>query len=647
MKKRFIVSIIATIPILLLSPTIQEIFAFSIVFPGSVAVLFLLANFVYAYGGWPFLKGCVSELKQKKAGMMTLVALAITSAHTYSVLVALKIFPGKTFFWEVATLIDVMLLGHWIEMKTMMRAHMSLEKLVKLVPANATLLNPDGSTKTVPQKDIKQGDKVLVRPGEKIPIDGIVVDGISDVNESALTGESKLVPKTKGDKVVGGSINQNGSLVIEAKNIGKDSYIEKLLKLVHDASASKSRAQTIADKAAFILTIIAIIAGTATLGIWLYFAAPTSFALERMITVMVITCPHALGLAIPLVISGVSALSAQNGLLVRNRTAFERASKCKVVLFDKTGTLTTGTFGVTKIIPITDWTPEQILYHAAAIEQRSEHSIAKAIVRASKDYQLEIPHIANFKAIPGLGATGFVEQTVLFVGSPEIISGHPKFETNFVIQNVMMAHEQAQRLTEQGKTVVVVVTKNEIKGLIAVSDTVRKESLEACSQLKKRRFKLAMVTGDNEAVARNVADQLGIKEVFSQVLPEEKVEIVKKLQAKNKSVIMVGDGINDAPALAQADVGIAIGSGTDVAAETADIILVHNDPRDVVKAVALSKITRKKMFQNLAWATGYNIAAIPIAAGALYQYGILLPPAIGALVMSLSTIIVAFNSRIK
>jgi Cu2+-exporting ATPase len=646
-KKRFIISVIATIPILLLSPAIQGVFAFAIVFPGSLAVLFLLANCVYGYGGWPFIKGCILELKQKKAGMMTLVAMAITSAHTYSLLVALKIFPGKTFFWEVATLIDIMLLGHWIEMKTMMRASTSLEKLVKLVPANATLLKPDGSTTTVPQKTIKLGDRVLVRPGEKIPVDGTVTEGTSDVNEAALTGESIPVPKTKGDKVVGGAINQNGSLVIEAKNIGENSYIEKLLVLVRTASASKSRAQTIANKAAFVLTIIAVAAGMTTLGIWLYYAYPTHFALERMITVMVITCPHALGLAVPLVVASVAAIAAQSGLLIRNRTAFERMSKCKTILFDKTGTLTTGTFGVTKIVPLTDWTEEQILYNAAAIERRSEHSIAKAIVKAAEEQKLEIPHIANFKAIPGFGATGLVEQNILFVGSPAIMSGHQKFKTNFIIKNVMIAHEQAERLTEQGKTVIVVVSKDEIKGLIAVSDTVRKESLEACQQLKKKRFRLAIVTGDNEAAARNVADQLGITEIFSEVLPEQKVAIVKKLQDQNKSVIMVGDGINDAPALAQADVGIAIGSGTDVAADTADIILVHNDPRDVVKAIALSKIMRTKMLQNLAWATGYNIFAIPLAAGVLYQYGILLPPSIGALVMSLSTIIVALNSRIR
>lgn len=638
-RTRFIISVILTVPILLWSSAAKGTKQFD--------VLKVLVNIIFYYGGWPFLKGCFHEIRKRKMGMMTLIALAITISHGYSMLVALEFFPGKRFFWEVATLIDIMLLGHWIEMRTMMRASVSLENLVKLVPANATLLAPDGSTKTVPQKDIVRGNKVLVRPGEKIPVDGVVVDGTSDINEAALTGESTLVAKAKGDSVVGGAINQNGSLVIEAKHIGKDSYIEKLVSLVHTASMSKSRAQTIADQAAFVLTIVAITAGVATLGAWIYLAYPTYFALERMVTVMVITCPHALGLAVPLVVASVAALAAQSGLLIRNRAAFERASKCKVVLFDKTGTLTTGEFGVTKIVPLTDWSPEQILYHASAIERRSEHSIARAIVKAAEEYQFEIPHIANFKALPGLGATGLVEGYQLFVGSPEIISGHQKFQTNFVIKNVTTAHEQAQRLTEQGKTVIVVVTQREIKGLIALSDMVRKESLEACQQLQKRRFKLAMVTGDHKSAAQNVAEQLGITEVFSQVLPEQKVSIVKTLQEKGQSVIMVGDGINDAPALAQADVGIAIGSGTDVAADTADIILVHNDPRDVVKAVALSKTSRTKMLQNLAWATAYNIIAIPLAAGVLYQYGILLPPAVGALVMSLSTIIVALNSRIK
>jgi Cu2+-exporting ATPase len=646
-KKRFIISVIATIPILLLSPTIQSIFAFAIVFPGSVAALFFLANCVYAYGGWPFIKGCVAELREKKAGMMTLVAMAITSAHTYSVLVFLKIFPGKTFFWEVATLIDVMLLGHWIEMKTVMGASKSLEKLAKLLPSQVYLVLPDGSTKIVEQKNLKPDDKVMVKPGGKIPIDGIIIDGQANVNQAALTGESKPVFKKTGDSVIGGSINQDGSLIVQVKKVGTESYIAKIIELVRAASVSKSRAQTIANKAAFLLTIIAVVAGVTTLGYWIFLDQPTHFALERMITVMVITCPHALGLAVPLVVSSITTLAAQNGLLIRNRTAFEKAHKCKTVLFDKTGTLTTGKFGVTKIVSLSSWNEKDILRRATAIEQRSEHSIAKSIVEKAIEEKIKIPYVANFKALPGLGAIGFVEENIIFVGSPEIMSGIgvPSFKTNFTVENASRAQEEIQKMLNQGKTIVVVATQNEIKGLIALSDTVRKESLEACQKLKKENFELAMITGDNETAAANIADQLGIKNFYADVAPDRKALKVKELQEQGQKIIMVGDGINDAPALAQANVGIAIGSGTDIAAETADVILVSDDPRDVVNVVKLSKLMRKKMFQNLGWATGYNIFAIPVAAGALYRYGILLPPAIGALVMSASTVIVAINSR--
>jgi len=644
-KKRFFISVIATLPILLLSPMIQSIFAFAIVFPGSIFVLFSLATCVYGYGGWPFIKGCAIELKQRKAGMMTLVAMAISTAYIYSVLVLFKIFPGKTFFWEVATLVDVMLLGHWIEMRSTLGATSSLEKLTKLLPANVSIVLPDGTIKQIPHKQLEKGDKVLIKPGEKIPADGIITEGHSDVNQALLTGESKPVFKQKGDSVIGGSINQNGSLVVVIDKLGADSYLAKITELVRTASMSKSRAQTIANKAAFALTIIALLAGGATLSAWIMVGFSTHFALERMITVMVIACPHALGLAVPLVVSGITMLAANKGLLIKNRTAFESARKSSIVVFDKTGTLTTGNFGVTKIIPLSDWSEEKILQKAATIEKRSEHMIAQSIVKKAKEHFLQDSYLANFKTIPGIGAIGFVDGDELFVGSPKIIEGNAEFKTDFVVQKVTAAQETIEKLIEQGKTVILIATKQEIKGVITLSDMVRKESLEACKALQKLNIKVAMITGDNQQVAQNVSEQLGITHTFANVLPDQKSEKIKELQEKGYHVIMVGDGINDAPALAQADVGIAIGSGTDIAAETADVILVRNDPRDVVQVIELSRLMYKKMVQNLAWATGYNVIAIPLAAGVLYQYGVLLHPAVGALVMSASTVIVAINSR--
>lgn len=645
-KKRFIISVIATLPILLLSPMIQNFFAFAIVFPGSIYVLFSLATCIYGYGGWPFIKGCVIELKEKKVGMMTLVAMAITAAHAYSTLVLFEVLPGKTFFWEVATLVDVMLLGHWIEMRSIIGARSALQSIAALLPDTVSILLSDGTIKQIPQQKLQVKDKVLLKPGEKIPADGIILEGHADVNQAMLTGESKPVFKQKGDTVIGGSINQNGSLVIAIQKIGKDSYLAKITELVESAQHSKSRAQSIADKAAFALTIIAVIGGGATLFFWMTAGFATHFALERMITVMVITCPHALGLAIPLVVSNITTKSTTEGLLIKNRKAFERACKSTTVVFDKTGTITTGKFGVTKIIPLADWNEEKILRRAASLERRSEHTIAQAIVKAADEKNLELPFLANFKAIPGIGTTGFVDGDDLFVGSPEIISGHKFFQTNFLLQDITAAQKEIETCVAQGKTIVLVTTKKQIKGVIALSDVVRKESLEACKQLRKLKLSLAMITGDNAQVAQNVAEQLGITNVFASVLPDQKAQKIKELQEKKQTVIMVGDGINDAPALAQANVGIAIGSGTDIAAQTADVILVQDDPRDVVKVLKLSKLMRKKMIQNLLWATGYNIIAIPLAAGALYQFGVLLPPAVGALIMSISTTIVAFNSRI-
>lgn len=636
-KVRFFVSLLATIPLLFLSSMIQHLFSFSIEFPGDKAILVLLSSFIYTYGGWPFLKGFASELTQKKAGMMALVAIAITSAYLYSILVSFQILKGEEFFWEVATLVDIMLLGHYIEMKSISRASKSLEKLVQLLPTTVNILLPNGSLKIISQKDLKVGDLIMVKPGERIPSDGLIIDGSANIDLSMITGESKPVQKKKNDSVIGGSVNQDGSLIVQIKKTGEESYLSKIISLVKLASESKSRAQTLADKAAFLLTIIAITSGIITFAAWLLYGFPLSLAIANMISVMVITCPHALGLAIPLVVSSITSLSARAGLLIKNRTAFEQAYKCNMLFFDKTGTLTTGTFGVTKIVSTSNLDENTILKLSAAIERRSEHSIAKAIVAHAEKNNIFIPQIANFKAIPGIGVSALVEKDVITIGTPELISGK---------KNASAAANEVKKLVSMGKTVVVVTTQDEVKGLLALSDTVRVESLEACAELKKYNIKLALITGDNETVANNVADQLGITKVVANVLPDQKVSIIKSFQEKGYYVGMVGDGINDAPALAQANVGIAIGSGTDIAAETSDVILVGSDPRDVVNVIKLSRLMKKKMFQNLAWATGYNLFAIPFAAGLFHKYGISISPSLGAIAMSLSTIIVTINSRL-
>jgi len=636
-KRRFWFSLIATIPVLILSPMIQSLLRFSLKFPGDKFVLFGISTFVYFYGGRPFLKGIVEELKRKQPGMMTLIALAITVAYAYSSGVVFGI-RGKFFFWELVTLIDVMLLGHWIEMRSVMGASRALEELAKLMPSQAHLVLGDGSIKDIKLEELKKGDKVLVKPGEKVPADGRVTDGESEINEAMITGESKPVSKGANDEVIGGSVNGGGSLTIEVKKTGKDSYISQVIELVRTASESKSRAQGFANKAAFWLTLIAITAGTVTLIAWIILGKEFVFALERMVTVMVITCPHALGLAIPLVIAVITALSAQNGLLIRNRTAFENARNLQTIVFDKTGTLTKGEFGVSDIISLGDWSEDDLLRKVASIETNSEHTIAKGIVKKAKEKNLKLSKVEKFEAIAGKGAKAQIEGEEIFVGSKGI----------FDVANVksVEAEKRMEEIASQGKTIVFVISGKKIQGIIGLSDIIRDESKEAAGKLKDLGLEMAMITGDNNATARYVAGELGLDTYFAEVLPDKKSEKIKQLQRQGKKVAMVGDGVNDAPALAQADVGIAIGAGTDVAVETADVILVKNDPRNVVDVIALSRATQRKMVQNLVWATGYNIFAIPLAAGVLYKYGIILPPAVGALVMSLSTIIVAINARL-
>jgi Cu2+-exporting ATPase len=633
-RKRFWICLVLTIPVLILSPLIQGFLGLeqAIEFPGNMIVLFGLSTAIFFYGGYPFLKGMLGELKAKEPGMMTLIGLAISVAYGYSTVVVFGL-EGKVFFWELATLIDIMLLGHWIEMRSVMGASRALEELASLMPSKAHKLMASGDVEDVPLEELAAGDRVIVKPGEKIPADGKVVEGESTVNEAMITGESKPVPKRSGDEVIGGSINAEGSITAEVSKTGKDSYLSQVIQLVEEAQQSKSRSQDLATRAALWLTIVALAAGAITLFAWLAIAQKDFvFALERTVTVMVITCPHALGLAVPLVVAVSTAISAKNGLLIRDRAAFERGRKIEALIFDKTGTLTKGKFGVTDTLPFDkDLEEEELLHLAAAVESRSEHPIAQGIVSAVK----EPGSVENFDSIPGKGAKGQVDGHDVQVVSP----GYLK-EQGFDFDD-----ERLNQVSAQGKTVVFVVVDGEVKGAIALADIIRPESKEAITRLKEMEIRCMMLTGDSDQVARWVADELGLDEYFAEVLPDEKAAKVSEVQSRGLVVAMTGDGVNDAPALAQADVGIAIGAGTDVAVETADIILVRSNPMDAVAIVDLAHATYSKMVQNLAWATGYNAVAIPLAAGALYSFGILLSPAVGALLMSLSTVIVAVNAR--
>ena len=634
-KKRFIISIILTIPVLLLSELIQRFLRLEDIlkFPGDKYVLFALSTVIFFYGGWPFLKGIYNELKSKQPGMMTLIGLAISVAYIYSSAVVFGL-QGEFFFWETATLIDIMLLGHWIEMRSVMGASRALEELVKLMPQYAHKIDSEGKTIDIPVEELKKSDRVLVKPGEKFPADGIVIEGETSVNEAMLTGESRPVSKSKGKEVIGGSINGEGSVTVEVRKTGEDSFISGVIKLVQDAQASKSRTQDLANRAAFWLTMIAISTGIITLVVWLLIIRKDfAFSLERTVTVMIITCPHALGLAIPLVVAVSTAISARNGLLIRNRTAFERARNIDAIIFDKTGTLTRGEFGVTDIINFSgSFNDSEILKYAASLEEKSEHPIARAVA-SSTDERYEV---TGFKSITGKGVQAKVNGKEVKVVGP----GYLK-ENNIKLKD----STEINKLNRQGKTVIFVLVESRLAGAIALADIVREESKEAIRKLKEMNIKPMMLTGDNEQVAKWVAEEVGIEEYFAGVLPQDKSKKIKEVQSRGLVVAMTGDGVNDAPALAQADIGIAVGAGTDVAIETADIILVRSNPLDVVSILGLSRATYRKMLQNLGWATGYNVIAIPLAAGVLFPLGILLSPAVGAVFMSLSTVIVAINSR--
>ena len=634
-RKRFWISIFLTIPILLLSPMIQNFLGIReyLAFTGDSYVLFGLSSIIFFYGGWPFLKGLYNEIRNFNPGMMTLIAIAILVAYLYSSVVTLGV-TGKIFFWELATLIDIMLLGHWIEMRSILGASRALEELVKLMPSEAHKILADGEIKDVPIDELRKGDKVLIKPGEKIPADGDVFKGETSVNESMLTGESKPVSKSIGDEIIGGSINGEGSIQIEIKKTGGDSFLSQVIDLVRQAQESKSKTQDLANRAAFWLTIIALTGGATTLVVWLVFTAKDfAFALERTVTVMVITCPHALGLAVPLVVAVSTAIAARNGLLIRNRAAFERARNINAIVFDKTGTLTKGEFGVTDILVFNEqFSKDELLQYAAAVESNSEHPIAKGIIKSAQE-QWEVE---EFKSIPGKGAQGLVKKKSVKAVSPGYLKE----------QDIKINDERVEKLSAQGKTVIYVLIDEQLAGAIALADIIRPESKEAISQLKAMGIKCLMLTGDNQQVAEWVAKEIGLDDYFAEVLPPDKVKKIKEVQSQGYLVAMTGDGVNDAPALAQADVGIAIGAGTDVAIEAADIILVKSNPKDAVAILALARATTNKMIQNLIWATGYNAFAIPIAAGALYSYGILLSPAFAAILMSLSTVIVAINAKL-
>jgi P-type Cu2+ transporter len=637
-RDKFWLSLILTLPVLAYSESIQQWLHFTApAFAGSHYIAPLLSTVIFFYGGLVFIKGAVGELRDRTPGMMTLISMAISVAFVYSLAVLLGL-SGETFFWELATLIDIMLLGHWLEMASISKAENALEAISQLLPDKAEKI-VDGKPQTVLVSDLAVGDTVLVRPGSNIPIDGVVTEGVSAVNESAITGESKPVTKTTNDTVIAGTTNQDGSLTVRVAKIGDDTALAGIMRLVAEAQASKSNVQVIADKAAFMLTATAIAAGLLTFFTWL-FIKDASFALQRTVTVLIIACPHALGLAVPLVVAISTTLSARNGLLIRKRLALESARQLDWVLFDKTGTLTKGEHGVTDIWATDDYTSEDILRIAASLEQTSEHIVGRGIVKKAEEQHVHLDKVDNFSALPGIGVKGTLH------GKDDFLATSYRYIAEHSVALPDDIEQHAKNAAKEGKTEVYVIKDNQVIGAIALADIIRDESKETIAALRHLGIKTAMLTGDSKDVASYVAAKLGLDHCFAEVKPGDKAAKVKELQANGERVAMVGDGINDAPALTQADIGMAIGAGTDVAIKSADIILVKSDPRDVVKVIRLSQASYSKMMQNLAWATGYNVVAIPLAAGVLYSVGIVLAPAVGAILMSASTIVVALNAQL-
>lgn len=632
-RRRFFIALVFMIPILLLSPMIQMFMSVDWRFAGDSYILFALSTILFVYGGKPFLQGAKDELKKRSPGMMTLIAFAISVAYIYSTF-AVFLSIGNDFFWELATLIVIMLLGHWIEMKSVMGASRALDELLKLMPEEAHLLQENGESVSVPVSQLKAGDNVLVKPGEKIPIDGIVYDGNSEVNEAMITGESVPVEKSDGDEIIGGSINGEGILKFKVNKVGDETFLSQVVKLVREAQESKSHTQRLADTAAKWLFYLALSAGTTTFAVWMILGQDISFAVERAVTVIIISCPHALGLAIPLVTAVSTSIGAKRGLLIRNRNAFENARKINSVVFDKTGTLTEGEFGITDLKAI-ERSEDELLAIAYSVESNSEHPIAKGIVKEGKKKNLKLRDVTDYQSLPGKGLRATVDGKEVMVVSPGYIKD----------EKIAFAEQHYEELAQQGKTVVFVLENNTLIGYIALTDIIRETAKEAVDTLRSMGIESIMLTGDNQRVASYVGEKLKIDTVIAEVLPQEKSEKIDELIKKGRKVAMTGDGVNDAPSLAKADLGIAIGAGTDVAIETADIILVKSNPLDVVNIIKLSKATYRKMIQNLIWATGYNVVALPLAAGVLYNQGILISPALGAGLMSLSTIIVAINAR--
>ena len=637
-RRRFWVCLVLTVPVLVLSPMVRDFTGQGVapLFAGEEWVALALSSILYFWGGWPFLKGALPEVRSGRPGMMTLVALAISTAYFYSAAVTLGLPGGEPFYWELATLVTIMLLGHWLEMRSVLGASRALEELVRLLPDTALRVKADGGTEEVPVAALVAGDRVVIRPGAKVPVDGTIAEGTSSFNEAMLTGESKPVTRTAGEAVIGGAVNGEGAVTIEVKATGEATYLSQVIAMVKAAQNSRSRTQDLATRAATVLTWVAITVGLGSFAYWIWAGETVTFALERMVTVMVIACPHALGLAVPLVVAVSTSLAAKNGLLIRDRAAFERARDLNAVVFDKTGTLTEGRFGVSDIVMLEGSDEAAALRMAASVESQSQHPIAQGIVMAATGKSIGFPAPEGLQSITGAGVTARVDGQEVAIVSP----GHLRR------QNTPVTDPRLAALEEAGKTVVVLVLGGKPHALFALADIVRAESRDVVARLKARGVRSIMMTGDAEGVAKSVAKELGLDEYFAQVLPDQKAAKVRELQARGLKVAMVGDGVNDAPALVEADLGIAIGAGTDVAVESADVVLVRSNPRDVEAILGLSRATYSKMVQNLIWATGYNAFAIPMAAGITFGTGFMMTPAIGAVFMSASTIIVAINAQL-
>ncbi|MCL4299887.1 MAG: copper-translocating P-type ATPase [Anaerolineae bacterium] len=638
-RDRFWLTLLLTLPVLIYSEMIQHLLGFQPpVFPGSAWIAPLLSSVIFWWGGWPFLKGAVDELASRRPGMMTLVAMAISTAYGYSLAIDLGLVEGMSFYWEMATLVVIMLLGHWMEMRAIGSAQSALNELAKLLPDTAERI-VEGRTEQVPVSELRLNDLVLVRPGTQVPADGQVEEGESQVNESMITGESRPVHKHPGVEVIAGTVNGSGSLRVRITRTGEQTMLAGIMRLVAEAQSSRSRAQDLADRAAYWLTFVALGVAVITLIGWVLGRGFDNYTLERVVTVLVVACPHALGLAIPLVIAISTTLSARNGILVRDRLALEQARNLKMIVFDKTGTLTKGEQGLVAVATAEGIDEAEALGLVAAVEGDSEHIIARALVEAAEERGIQVPTVSGFQALPGRGVQANVNGRTLQVGGPRLLEQ----EKVSVTEN--LAH-QAHLWGERGQTAVYLVEQGRALAAFALADVIRPESREAIAALKQQDIEVAMLTGDSEAVARWVAGELGIETYFAQVLPEHKAEKVKSLQQHGQKVAMVGDGVNDAPALAQADVGIAIGAGTDVARASAGIVLVRNDPRDIARIIGLSRASYRKMVENLSWAVGYNAIALPLAAGVLAGLGFVLPAWVGAVLMSLSTIVVAVNAQL-